>query len=71
MDNCTLDCIQMMGNFSREATCQFVQDSCEQDTVQFIQAYYCLINQSFILLIILGVNLYLFRSLLSLSFISL
>jgi TorA maturation chaperone TorD len=31
-----------------------VEASCVQDTVQFIQAYYCGINQSFILLILLS-----------------
>jgi hypothetical protein len=33
MDNCTIDCIQVVGNFSREATCVFVEASCPQDTV--------------------------------------
>ena len=41
MDNCTIDCIQIIGNFSRDDTCAFVQDNCQQDTIQVIQAYYC------------------------------
>lgn len=55
MDNCTIDCIQVVGNFSRDATCAFVEASCQQDTIQFIQGYYCLINQSFILLLLIAV----------------
>ena len=53
MDNCTIDCIQVIGNFSRSDTCQFVQDNCDQDTVQIIQGYYCVMGESFILLILL------------------
>lgn len=55
MDNCTLDCIQIMGNFTYEDTCNFVQDQCQQDSVQFIQGYYCILHQSFILFIIVAV----------------
>lgn len=25
MNNCTIDCIEVIGNFSQEATCHFVQ----------------------------------------------
>lgn len=57
MDNCTIDCIQVVGNFSHEATCAFVEEACQQSTLQFIQGYYCLINQSFILLLIIAVPL--------------
>ena len=55
MDNCTLDCIQIMGNFTYEDTCNFVQDQCQQDSVQFIQGYYCILHQSFILFTIVAV----------------
>ena len=51
----------MMGNYSYEDTCNFVQDQCQQDSVQFIQGYYCLIHQSFILLAILGVTIILMK----------
>jgi len=56
MNTCTLDCIELIGNYSREATCDYVQSACEQNTVQFVQAYYCVLNQSFILLICLSVQ---------------
>lgn len=58
MDNCTLDCIQIMGNFSYEDTCNFVQDQCQQDSVQFVQGYYCILHQSFILFVIIAVRLF-------------
>lgn len=57
MDNCTIDCIEVFGNFSQEATCAFVQDNCLQDTVQFVQAYYCLANSSLMVLGIVSVIL--------------
>ncbi len=55
MDNCTIDCIQLSGNFSYQETCRFVEDQCLQDSVQFIQGYYCVIHQSFILLVVIAV----------------
>ena len=55
MDNCTIDCIEVIGNFSQEATCSFVQDNCIQDTVQFVQAYYCLGNSSLMVLALVSV----------------
>lgn len=55
MDNCTIDCIEIFGNFSQEATCQFVQDNCVQDTIQVIQGYYCLVNSSLMILAIVSV----------------
>ena len=56
MDNCTIDCIEIFGNFSQEATCQFVQDNCVQDTIQVIQGYYCLVNSSLMILAIVSVR---------------
>ena len=52
MDNCTLDCIELIGNYTQDGMCQFVQDNCIQDTVQIVQGYYCLINSSFMILTI-------------------
>lgn len=63
MDNCTIDCIEIIGRYSREETCNFVTSSCEQDTVQFIQTYFCELNQSFILLILMSVRFSSFRPL--------
>jgi hypothetical protein len=35
--------------------CSFTQDQCNQDTVQFVQGYYCLLHGSFMILIFIGV----------------
>lgn len=56
MDNCTLDCIELMGNFTQEGMCQFAQDNCLQDTVQIVQGYYCLVNSSIMILSIFSVT---------------
>lgn len=55
MDNCTIDCIQIMGNFSSQDICSFVQDNCVQDTLQIVQGYYCLTNASFVMLLLVTV----------------
>lgn len=67
MDNCTLDCIEIIGNFSTEGTCNFVQNNCIQDTVQIVQGYYCLTNASFFCLLIFTVPTYSSRPLSSFS----
>lgn len=61
MDNCTLDCIDYMSEYNYTQACTTAQDICVQDTVQFIQAYYCIGNQSFFLLVGLGVKILIFR----------
>lgn len=63
MDNCTLDCIEVLGNYTQEGMCDFVQEYCVQDTIQIVQGYYCLINSSFMILTILSVISSSFRSL--------
>ena len=55
MNNCTLDCIEMIGNFSQPGMCSFAQQYCVQDTVQIVQGYYCLINSSLMILTIFSV----------------
>lgn len=63
MDNCTLDCIEEIGNYTQDGMCSFTQEYCIQDTVQIVQGYYCLINSSFIILTIVSVRFDLSRSL--------
>lgn len=56
MDNCTLDCIQINGEFNATEMCLFTESQCLQDTIQFVQAYFCAFNQSFLILILLVVT---------------
>ena len=56
MDNCTLDCIEVFGNYTQDGMCDFAQQYCVQDTVQIVQGYYCLINSSFVILTIVSVR---------------
>jgi len=56
MDNCTIDCLKIIGNYTEDLTCQYAQKECIQDTVQYVQMYYCDLNQSFILLIFISVS---------------
>ena len=44
MDNCTIDCIEIVGNFTASAACNYAQNYCVQDTLQIVQGYYCLIH---------------------------
>lgn len=55
MDYCTQNCIGLNGHFDNQKTCEFVKTYCVQDTVQFIQLYYCVFKNSFMVLITLGV----------------
>lgn len=57
MDNCLVDCIDYFANFTASAACTFTTDHCDQDTVQFIQGYYCILHESVSLLLILSVPL--------------
>lgn len=57
MDYCTQNCIGLNGDFSNDKICEFVKVQCIQDTVQFIQLYYCVFKNSFMVLITLGVRL--------------
>lgn len=55
MNNCTLDCISIMGHDKYDEMCSFTQEYCVQDTVQFVQAYYCLFHGSLLVLLLFGV----------------
>lgn len=55
MDGCTQDCIEILGKLSIDEMCGYTQNHCIQDTVQFIQMYYCTFHSSFILLLFFGV----------------
>ena len=57
MENCTLDCILIQGNLNQTQMCMYTQEQCHQDTIQFVQTYYCFFHASFIILIFLGVLL--------------
>jgi len=57
MDNCTLNCIEVIGNLTQSGMCEYAQQYCVQDTVQIVQGYYCLINSSVMILSIFSVLL--------------
>jgi hypothetical protein len=63
MDNCTVDHFPPQTiPFNYTTMCQFAKIYCDQDTVQFIQAYYCLFDASFMILAFIGVTIDKIRS---------
>ena len=55
MDNCTLACIEIQSHLDLDQMCDFSRLQCLQDTVPFIQGYYCLLHASFIFFALLAV----------------
>lgn len=56
MDYCTQDCVNLIGDFDSEKTCQFTRDNCEQEAIDFIITYFCVFRNSFLVILIFGVR---------------
>lgn len=57
MSTCNLECIAASG-YSFDTMCLYSQIHCSQNMFNFIQAYFCIFKNSFLVLILIGVLIF-------------